>query len=95
MASSKYIDIPSIVQVIGCVFKSPQLLDYTDKYVIVEDDSPKRDDEYMQLFSKEFIKIWSKNISFMCFQSIDNQYDYILYENASKMQALKLDRVGW
>ena len=38
MASSKYIDIPSIVQVIGCVFKSPQLLDYTDKYVIVEDD---------------------------------------------------------
>ena len=31
----------------------------------------------------------------MYFQSIDNQYDYILYENASKMQALKLDRVGW
>jgi replicative DNA helicase len=35
---SKYIDTPSIVQVIGCVFKSPQLLDYTDKYTITEDD---------------------------------------------------------
>ena len=36
--NSKYIDTPSIVQVIGCVFKTPQLLDYTDKYIITEDD---------------------------------------------------------
>ena len=35
---SKYVDISSIIQVIGCVFKSPQLLDYTDKYTIVDDD---------------------------------------------------------
>lgn len=40
MASSKYVDIPSIVQVIGSVFKTPQLLDYTDKYIITEDDFP-------------------------------------------------------
>ena len=40
MANSKYVDIPSIVQVIGSVFKTPQLLDYTDKYVITEDDFP-------------------------------------------------------
>ena len=38
MSASKYIDTPSIVQVIGCVFKTPQLLDYTDKYTITEDD---------------------------------------------------------
>ena len=38
--ASKYVDIPSIVQVIGCVFKTPQLLDYTDKYVVTEDDFP-------------------------------------------------------
>ena len=36
--TSKYVDIPSIIQVIGCVFNSPQLLDYTDKYTIVDDD---------------------------------------------------------
>ena len=40
MASSKYVDTPSIVQVIGCVFKTPQLLDYTDKYTVTEDDFP-------------------------------------------------------
>ena len=36
--SSKYIDTPSIVQVIGCVYKTPQLLDYSDKYVLTEDE---------------------------------------------------------
>ena len=40
MANNKYVDVPSIVQVIGCVFKQPQLLDYTDKYTITEDDFP-------------------------------------------------------
>ena len=38
MAKSKYIDVPAIVQVIGCVYKTPQLLDYSDKYTITEDD---------------------------------------------------------
>ena len=38
--ASKYVDTPSIVQVIGSVFKTPQLLDYTDKYIITEDDFP-------------------------------------------------------
>ena len=37
---AKYVDVPSIVQVIGCVYKSPQLLDYTDKYTITDDDFP-------------------------------------------------------
>lgn len=37
---SKYTDTSSIVQVIGCVFKTPQLLDYTDKYSIVDEDFP-------------------------------------------------------
>ena len=43
---NKYVDTPSIVQVIGCVFKSPQLLEYTDKYSITEED-----------FTNEFHKI--------------------------------------
>ena len=38
--ASKYIDTPSIMQVIGCVFKTPQLLDYTDKYSITVEDFP-------------------------------------------------------
>ena len=35
---SKYNDIISIMQVIGCVFNNPSLLDYTDKYNINEED---------------------------------------------------------
>lgn len=37
---SKYVDTSSIVQVIGCVYKIPQLLDYVDKYTITEEDFP-------------------------------------------------------
>lgn len=38
--SSKYVDSTAIIQVIGCVFKDPSLLDLTDKYVVTEDDFP-------------------------------------------------------
>lgn len=37
---SKYVDTTSIMQIIGCVFNSPQLLDITDKYTIVDEDFP-------------------------------------------------------
>ena len=40
MKSSKYIDIPSINQVIGAIFKSPKLLSQDDKYVFIEEDFP-------------------------------------------------------
>ena len=36
--SSKYIDTTAIMQVIGTVFKNPQILEYTDKYNIVDED---------------------------------------------------------
>jgi replicative DNA helicase len=35
---SKYIDTTAIMQVIGCVFNAPQLLEITDKYSIVDED---------------------------------------------------------
>ena len=35
---SNYVDTSAIVQVIGCVFKHPYLLDLGDKYFITEDD---------------------------------------------------------
>lgn len=36
--ASKYIDSTATMQVIGCVFKAPQLLDFTDKYTIIDED---------------------------------------------------------
>ena len=51
---SKYVDVPSIVHVIGSVFKSPQLLDYTDKYVITDDDFP---DEFHKIVFGTIFKL--------------------------------------
>lgn len=38
--ASKYIDSTSIIQVIGCVFNNPSLLDFKDKYTITDEDFP-------------------------------------------------------
>lgn len=48
MAASKYVDIPSIIQVIGCVYNNPSLLDLTDKYTITDEDFP--DDFHKTVF---------------------------------------------
>ena len=37
---SKYVDSTAIMQIIGCVYNSPQLLDYTEKYTITDEDFP-------------------------------------------------------
>ena len=44
--ASKYVDTTSVMQVIGCVFNNPEILDITDKYSIVDED-----------FSDQFHKI--------------------------------------
>lgn len=36
--ASKYIDPTAIIQTIGCVYNNPSLLDFTDKYIITEND---------------------------------------------------------
>ena len=38
--SSKYVDVTAIMQIIGCVFNNPSLLDLTEKYNIIEEDFP-------------------------------------------------------
>jgi replicative DNA helicase len=52
--TSKYVDSTSIMQVIGCVFNRPQLLDFTDKYTIVDEDFP---DEFHRLVFGAIYKI--------------------------------------
>ena len=44
--ASKYYDTTAVMQIIGCVFNNPQLLDYTDKYTITDED-----------FANEFHKV--------------------------------------
>ena len=38
--SSKYVDNTCIMQVIGCVYNNPSLLEQTEKYIITEEDFP-------------------------------------------------------
>ena len=51
---SKYVDITAIMQVVGNVFKNPQILDITDKYTITEEDFP---DEFHQIAFGAIYKI--------------------------------------
>ena len=52
--ASKYVDITAIMQVIGSVYNNPQILDFTDKYTITEDDFP---DEFHRIAFGAIYKI--------------------------------------
>ena len=53
--ASKYVDVTSIMQVIGTIYKHPQLLDFTDKYVITDEDFP---DEFHRVAFGAIYKIY-------------------------------------
>lgn len=66
--SSKYVDITSIMQVIGCVYKNLSILDATDKYIITEEDFPDRFHKIVfgalyKLYENGANKISIKNVS--------------------------------
>ena len=53
--SSRYVDTTAIMQVIGCVYNTPQLLDFTDKYIITDEDFP---DEFHKIAFGAIYKIY-------------------------------------
>lgn len=54
--ASKYVDTTAIMQVIGCVFNNPQLLEFTDKYTITDEDFP---DEFHRTVFGAIYKVFS------------------------------------
>ena len=52
--ASKYVDTTAIMQIIGCVYNTPQILDFTDKYTIVDEDFP---DEFHKIAFGAIYKI--------------------------------------
>ena len=38
--SSKYVDVPAIIQVIGGIYRNPQFIDNDEKYFFNEEDFP-------------------------------------------------------
>ena len=69
--SSRYIDTTAIMQIIGCVFNNPQILDIDDRYLITENDFP-------DMFHKTvFGTIYKIHESGAAKISLENIYDYL------------------
>ena len=84
--ASKYVDVPAIIQVIGSVFKVPQLLDYTDKYSITDEDFP---DEFHKIV---FGTIYKLHILGAEKISLTNILDYL--SSRPKSQAVFIKQKG-
>lgn len=69
--SSKYVDVTSIMQVIGSVYNTPQLLDYTDKYSITDDDF---DEEFHKIIFGAIFKIYELGAEKI---TLENIYDFL------------------
>ena len=86
MAVSKFVDITSIMQVIGCVFNTPQLLDYTDKYIITDEDFP---DQFHKIAFGAIYKIHELGAEKI---TINNILDYL--SSRPKSEAIFIKQKG-
>ena len=66
---SKYIDSTAIMQVIGCVFNTPQLLEYTDKYTITDNDFP---DQFHKIAFGAIYKLYELGAEKISLENIAN-----------------------
>lgn len=53
--ASKYVDVTAIMQVIGCVYNNPQILEFEDKYTVTDEDFP---DEFHRTVFGAIYKIY-------------------------------------
>lgn len=77
---SKYVDRTALVQVIGCIYNSPQILDKTDKYIITDEDFP---DEMMRIVIGSIYKLHELGSQKL---TIENISDYL--RNKPKSEAI-------
>ena len=87
--ASKYIDTPSIVQVIGCVYKTPQLLDYSDKYTLTEEDFP---DQFHKIVFGTIFKLHELGSERI---TINNVIDYLSSRPKSEQIFIKQKGEEW
>lgn len=69
--SSKYVDTTAILQVIGSVYSTPQLLDYTEKYCLTDEDFP---DEFHRIVFGAIYKIYELGAEQI---HLENIYDFL------------------
>ena len=86
---TKYIDITSTIQVIGCIFKTPQLLDYTDKYSITDHDFP---NEFHRIVFGSIFKIYELGAQTI---TIENIVDFLSTRPTAKDVFEKENGAEW
>lgn len=69
--ASKYVDTTSIIQVIGNVYNNPSLLDFEDKYTIIDEDFP---DEFHRVIFGAIYKLHELGADKV---SLENIYDFL------------------
>ena len=67
--ASKYTDTSSIMQVIGCIYNNPLILDMTDKYDIIDLDFP---DEFHRIVYGSIYKIHEMGASKISLENIND-----------------------
>ena len=68
---SKYVDPISIMQVIGCVYNSPNILDDKDKYIVTDEDFP---DEFHRIVFGAIYKLYEEHTTKI---TIENIIDFL------------------
>jgi replicative DNA helicase len=66
---SKYVDSLSIMQVIGCIYNTPEILEYTDKYNIVDEDFP---DEFHRVVFGSIYKLYELGAKTISLENISD-----------------------
>ena len=84
MANNKYIDTTAIMQVIGCVFNNPKLLDQDDRYKITEADFP---DQFHRVVFGSIYNLYLSGTSQMTLNNIE---DYL----STRPKALQVFQKG-
>lgn len=67
--ASKYVDLSSIIQIIGCIYNNPMLLGFEDKYVITEQDFP---DQFHQIIFGAIYKVYELGVKQITLQNISD-----------------------
>lgn len=67
--ATKYVDTTSIIQVIGCIYNQPGILDITDKYDILELDFP---DEFHRIVFGSIFKLHEAGAKNICLENIND-----------------------
>ena len=86
MAGSKYVDLTAVIQVVGCVYNNPKLLDCTDKYSITEEDFP---DTFHQILFGSIYKLYELGAKTITLETIS---DFL--KSRPKSQALYIKQKG-